>query len=159
MKKLTYALFIVVALLAIARCSPEHDLSNEYDTQALYTCHEQQDWTLGTVQQALAGQWEWKFARTWSSGDRPAKTSMLYIGAKIRFVIDGTGVYTKPNASPLNFTWRISDTNGLNGEHVYGVRTEPDVLLVSGFVFLCDNRMVCSAIPVDGADNYFKRVN
>ena len=102
----------------------------------------------------LIGTWEWQFMVCCPESDQGMKKdSNSFIGTKITFFDDGTGL--KEDKSGIeDFTWTLKtvDTN------YFGIDSDPRIGVAWGRLFICNGQMLSNDSYRDGADNYFKKI-
>lgn len=139
-------------LLAFFTCCVNDDMSKDetlqFNTQKIYSCYVKTQWTASSIESKLVKTWLWKGVR-YEFSSTPGLNETIWKGLTITFKPDHTGSTT--GISPEHtFTWSV-----VSSGDAFTLVTEPFVPQLSGQVFFCDDIMVCSAVPLDGPDNYF----
>jgi hypothetical protein len=129
------------------------DSISPYDYETILKCNNKNNWGLELTKNKIVGLWEWKYIRCCGETSSPYENNTEFKGLRIEFKNDGTGILIENDAIG-EFTWDIGTYNVL-----YGFTTEPNITQLSGQLLFCDNIMMCNASYIDGADNFFKKLN
>lgn len=110
--------------------------------------------SLSHLQTELLGTWEWQFMMCCpESTEGMKKDSKSYLGTKITFFNDGTGI--KEDKSGIEeFSWSLKaeDTN------YFGIDSDPVLHSMFGRLFICNDNLWANDSYRDGADKYFKKI-
>jgi hypothetical protein len=125
----------------------------EYHSQDISNCHHNTTWDAQSVKSRIIGIWEWKYIICCGETSKPYENGFEANGVIIEFKTDGTGELSN-KGSKENFVWDISKIDN----DLFKFETTPVISRLHGQLLFCDNIMLCNGFPVDGADNFFKKI-
>lgn len=150
LKSFLLTLYLTIIFFAQS-CTEKSDPM--YDYQATWKCHFEKDWTYESTRSKIIGHWEWKYIKCCGETINPYQNSTESEGLIIEFNSDGTGKLLDRDTYD-EFTWDIR----LVDNELFGFEIIPRIPQLYGRLLLCDNLMISNHSYIDGADNYFVKI-
>jgi hypothetical protein len=148
------SLLLLSVFLLVACSSNDEKTPAKYDYQTIWKCHHNNTWDHEATKIKIVGQWNWKYIVCCGETSKPYENASEAKGVTVTFNENGTGTYIS-NGFIEDFTWEITAADG--GLYQFG--TSPFISRLHGRLLFCDNVMLCNGFYVDGADNFFEKVN
>ena len=142
-----YLLFFILCALISIFLSCEDSVNTTIDST--YTCHEEKQWTLDEIRAEIQGKWLWTHRFCVLTGDFPVTPQATFEFNDTSIIIRENDLFT------IDVRWFISQDEFGS----YMISTQPSTSQITGYLYLCDDRMICSLNPVDACDQYFTRIN
>lgn len=144
---LTLSALLLLAVLSTG-CDDTENIS--FDFNEIQACHQQNASSADAVRSMLIGTWDWEYVYQIGRSTGPEGSYTEYEGTSVEFRADSTGVFTEADGSTQAFTWEVEENSGN-----FLLQTDKFIVLIRGYLWLCDGVMVCNASVYDGDDNYF----
>lgn len=151
--RLLIGLFLVLMLMFQGCEDKENPM---FDDQAIWECHNENNWNYETTKNNVVGLWEWKYIKCCGETTTPYQNSTESKGLKIEFNSDASGVVVDQDMI-YEFTWDLGVLVNENG--LFEFQTTPSIAQLNGRLLFCDNLMMNNDSYKDGADNFFVKVD
>lgn len=145
-------LFLLAVVLVIGQGCKD-DENALYDYQTIWNRHYETTWTYESTKNKIAGVWEWRYVKCCGEATKPYQNGTESEGLRINFNKDGTGIIINQGVFD-EFTWDIEQKDN----DLYGFQTTPAISQLSGRVLFGDQIMMCNDSYIDGADNFFRKI-
>lgn len=154
MKKLSIQVAILIFCMAVLM-SCKDDIVDPYPpsiSSDIFNCHHMETWDEKTTRDALVGEWLWEY-QTCASFNSFIEGYVDSLGVVFEFKSDSTLNVYEHGEITQNATWQI---NG-NALQFY-INSEPWISQLDGSIYFCDERVMFYAAPVDGCNNYLRKM-
>lgn len=151
MKQLLISILFIVMFGA---CQEKEDPFSMPDMNELWTCNEAENWDEQTLQEALIGEWKWmKSVNPWFPDAPNPADSMTVV---IAFHADGNMQFIEEGNTEFTTGWDlVVEDWSLLGVQLDTIATD----LLYGRILLCNDILLFNNSYIDGADNYFKKID
>lgn len=140
-----------IFILGVAGCNNEEKFNPPCDPRTLW---EQNDADYEWIKDNLLGTWNWKYVYCCGETTKPYKSTTESIGLQVTFLANGTLTIDYPDSSQITATWILSKNNG----ELFALETKPAISQLSGSISFCADYVGFYNSYLDGADNYFQKV-
>lgn len=154
MKKL--GIFLLLTVL-IASCEKEKEelWSPPYDILELWNTHRETEWDSLSTANHLVGTWELVYYVCCGEGTTLTEENFEKDLFQVRFFEDGTLEVTEKDKVTQQSEWYVKS----EGFGMYGIRVTPFVNQLFGQMVFGDNSVLFNNSILDGADNYFIKLD
>ena len=146
----TKAFIFITVLMATTACQEFDGLSHELEYQA---CYEEKNWNYDKLKKKMVGTWFHEFTRiSWS----PDIEDNRELNRTLELREDGIYILWQDTVEITRETWDIQES--LSNPPTFTM-TSNSIWFEGKWVYLCDDILVLTDAPLDGATEYYRKVD
>ena len=131
----------------------ENDAQPPFDNNTFYKNHQASNWTKELGKEHLQGKWKLIYTYCCGFGESNNWSAIEDGYFELLFEGDSVTVYMENNIETKQL-WNFEDRSG----NLFYLETEESIPNTFGTMYFSEDFLLFNGSPVDGSDNYFKKV-